>query len=123
MKRSNTLYTYLAVMLGVVIFGVILVNTIGQVKEKSTDARARAATASSLQFTGVVSTLDAANATVTVEGLTMTSGSRLLPGRWTVTAAKPEDLSKLREGMKIRMAVSSQTLNLGGKTLTALEIR
>jgi len=123
MKRNNAFYTYLVVMLGVVIFGVILVNTIGQVKTNSTDARARASATSSLQFTGVVSAVDAANVTLTIEGLTMTSGNRTFPGQWTVTAARPGDLTKLSEGMNVQLSVSSQTLNLGEKTLTALEIR
>lgn len=111
-----------------VLLGILVITILGTSAKNSdggtTDIRAKAAVASALKFTGMVTEVDEANNTVTVDNLMFEDaepGSKSL-GIWTVTPPANVSVSSLSPGTNVIISVVADTFNAASKTLTATAI-
>lgn len=103
-----------------------IVSIIDRTKpDSSTDVRARASGANSLEFNGIFESVDASGALI-VNNLTMADSSRVGEaknlGTWTVTPPVNFNTGTLSAGSKIIIGIDPKTFLAQSHSLTALSI-
>ncbi len=113
----------------ILIIAAIAVTTVVnrfQPSDSSGDIRTKAGTSNSLQFTGIISTVDENKGIFTVDNLQFayksTADNASLLGSWTVTPSPGVNLTSILPGTKIAITVVPSTFLIRTHTVTATQI-
>lgn len=124
-KKQNNIFFFIGSVLLIII--AIAITTIveknASSKDTSTDVRARAGVASTLELIGSVSSIDFASNVLILDMVKFPGNDEQSLGTWTVTPPAGFSLSTLTAGKKIRLKVNASTFLATSHTVTATEIK
>lgn len=115
----------------ILIIGAIVVTALlnRSTPEQPQDVRARASVTSLMRLTAIVSAIDEAAGTITVNGIQFASSAPAnlqalasQGGEWTVTAAGNTNLANVRPGARVELQVNPSSFNIAERSLTAQAI-
>lgn len=86
------------------------------------DIRAKASVESGLVYEGIVSSIDAATGTLSVDSLKPIGSGVTLNGTWTVQVPSGIPSNNMSVGAKVRMTVDSKSLNIQSRTMSVKKI-
>ena len=128
MKKSRNLI-YLIAVVSLILIAIIttaIINAVQNNQSSPADIRAKAGATSTLKLTGVVSEVKNLDGTLIVNSVQFSEESRSGPARdygaWTVTPPPSFSLGSVSPGQSIRFVVSSSSLDVLTKKVTAAEV-
>lgn len=126
-KRSTGFFYFfgsIVLLVGAIIF-IAIFNKINE-GSAPTDIRARAGTTSTLQFLGVIASMDSAKGTMTVDNLQLASesrsGSAKNYGTWEVTVPVQFNLNQAVPGTVVAIRVETKTFDVSSHKLLATDV-
>ena len=129
MKKQPDSLIYLAVICGLIIFGIITTAIISTVKNNQTapaDIRARAGVVNIVKLTGTVSDTNTTDGTVTVSNVQLSPENRSGPavnyGTWVVTPPLSVNISSLFPGKTVTFVVDAASFDVATHKVVASEL-
>lgn len=123
-KQNNILFfigSVLLIIVAIAVSAILQKNTTSQ--EKSSDVRARAGVASSLELTGVLSSIDDISNVFILDNVKFPGSDTQSLGTWTVSPPPKFSLSSLSAGKTVRIKVNAATFLATSHTVTATEVK
>lgn len=127
MFHNKTVILFASVALTIMGIAIVaIINRTGSPSGSSTDVRARASGATTLQFNATVDSIDAASGAIIVNDMYMADTSRVSEaknlGTWTVTPPFNVNTAILTPGAKIVIGIDPKTFLAQSHSLTAVTI-
>ena len=126
-KKNSSLLYFLA-SVGLVVVAIIFTAVVDRVRspQSAADIRARAGQSRALKFTAVVSEVDEAEGTLTVDNLRFADQGRSATiktlGTWKVTPPARFRLTSVAPGSRVTLSVNPTTFQATTHSFTATEI-
>lgn len=131
-KRGPDSFPYFFGSVALIVTAIIATAILNRTRnaEQPQDIRARASVASLLRMKAIVTAVDEANGTVTVNGLMfvgnapeqLSAAGRVTGGEWTVHVGSGVSLGALSPGMRVELQVDPSTFDIAQRTLTGVAI-
>lgn len=126
-KKTDSL-TYLTIVLGLVIGGIIITSIITAVKNSGapTDIRAKAGVTNTVHLTGVVTDTNLTDGTMTVANVEIAKESRSGPAvnyqTWIVTPPRSYSLASVTIGSRVTFVISAASFDVEKRNVIASDV-
>lgn len=123
-KQNNILFfigSVLLIIVAIAVSAILQKNTTSQ--EKSSDVRARAGVASSLELTGALSSIDESSNVFILDNVKFAGSDTQSLGTWTVSPPPNFSISSLSAAKTVRIKVNAATFLATSHTVTATEVK